>query len=148
MAEGVDPAALALLKTPAHCRHCDGSADLVYVDKQDAAQVCPGRYVTRVIRYGQDVDAERFSEHIRKVTSGLGTVEPADIRVASRYAWDLGLRRRSNDLVLREAYWTQSYRRTKDDSPDRSALFLCSNSDSFYVQPLNGTETLCPNCRG
>ena len=148
MAEGVDPAAIALLRTSARCRHCEGSADLVYVGKQDAVQVCPGRYVTRIVRYGLDVDQESFSEHIREVTTGLGAVELADIRVASRYAWDLGLQRESNDLVLREAYWTQSYRRTKDDRPDRSALFLCSNSDSFYVQPLNGTETLCPKCRG
>ncbi len=55
--------------------------------------------------------------------------------------------RTNNDLVLREAYWTQSYRRTKNDDPDRPALFFCSNRDSFFVQPLTSKETLCPSCR-
>ncbi len=140
-------AARSLLKAPATCRHCGGAAALEDVGEDLAAHVCPGGYVTRIIRYGRQLDQEEFAKSIQELVREMGTVEGGDVRIASRYAWDLGLTSESNGFVLKEAYWTQSYRRTKNDSPDRPALFLCSNRDSFFVQPLSGTERLCPKCR-
>lgn len=109
--------------------------------------VCQGRYVTRIVEYAKEVDPEAFMEFVQKAIGGIGKVEKSDVRVARRYAWDLGIERDANDLVLMEAYWTQNYRRTRNDDPDRPALFLCSNKDSFFVQPLSGKETLCESCR-
>ena len=74
-------------------------------------------------------------------------IEDGDVRIASRYAWDLGLDRGSNDLILKEMYWTQNYRRTKSDDPDRTALFLCANRDSFFIQALKNDEKFCDKCR-
>ena len=146
--EQVRSAAHSLLKTPAHCRHCDGTADLEYIgDGLVGVHVCPGRYVTRIIAYGSRPDPEGFLKFVQDSVQGSAKVEGADIRIASRYAWDLGIDKETNDLVLTEAYWTQNYRRTKDENPNREAVFLCSNRDSFFVQPLASGETLCASCR-
>ena len=128
--------------------HCGETANLEFTgDGTVSCYVCPGRYVSRIITYGKELDPKRFSEYLRNVISNMGEVEDGDIRVASRHAWDMGLDRKTDELVLREAYLTQSYRRPKSEDPDRLALFLCSNRDSFFVQPLNSKDRLCKNCR-
>jgi hypothetical protein len=141
--------AKALLKVSWKCQgHCKEMATTEFLkDGMIAAQVCPSRYVSRIIAFRKQPDLESVRQFIQATTQKLGTVEKADVRVGSRYAWDLGLDRKSDDLILREIYWTQNYRRTKSDAPDRLALFLCSNGDSFFVQPLTSTSTLCENCR-
>lgn len=140
--------ARSLLRTSTKCRHCQGVAKFEYLDGGlIAVHVCPGRYVSRIVAYGEMADPPRFMEFVEKAALGLEKVEAGDIRTARRYAWDLGLESESDDLVLREAYWTQNYRRTKKDEPDRPALFLCSNRDSFFVQPLPSGERYCEGCR-
>lgn len=113
-----------------------------------AVHVCPGRYVSRMIRYGKEPDAGRLKGLVRSAFQGKQEVTDADVRVARRYAWDLGIGSERNDLVLTEAYWTQNYRRTKSEDPDRGALFLCANGDSFFVQQMTGEEKFCQRCRG
>lgn len=129
--------------------HCEMMSQIEFLGDESslAAQVCLGRYVSRIISYGKQVDTRRLKEFVRSVTPGMELTEDGDIRIASRYAWDLGLPREKNDFVLREAYWTQNYRRTRSEMSDRLALFLCSNRDSFFVQRLNSNAKQCPNCR-
>jgi hypothetical protein len=137
-----------LLKTTTQCRHCNGTADLEFIgDGLTGVHVCSGRYVTRIISYRSQADPEGFLNFVRDSVQGSGEVKSADIRIARRYAWDLGMDKEANDLILTEAYWTQNYRRTKDENPNREAVFLCSNRDSFFVQPLTSAETLCARCR-
>ena len=148
MQDDVKTVAQSLLRTSARCSHCNGTAELEYLDDGlIAAHVCPGRYVSRMIEYGKELDPKKFTSFVQKACEAMGTVESGDVRIASRYAWDLGLDRQNNDLILKEAYWTQNYRRTKNDGPHRPALFLCSNRDSMFVQPLDSNETLCQECR-
>lgn len=127
--------------------HCKEPASFEFKDDSMIVQVCPGRYVSRVIGYGKEVDQDQFKKTLRGLAPGLEGVESADIRVASRYAWDIGLKRKDDDRIVRLAYWTQGYRRTKDVSPDRASLFLCSNKDSFFMQPMNAKNRLCQKCR-
>jgi hypothetical protein len=138
-----------LLSVDTRCYgHCKETASLEFVaDGTVSCYVCPGRYVSRIITYGKEIDPKRFMEYLRSAAPNMVEIEEGDIRVASRYAWDLGLDRETDDLVLREAYWSQSYRRTKSDDSGRPALFLCSNRDSFFIQPLSAKERLCQNCR-
>jgi hypothetical protein len=137
-----------LLKTTTQCRHCNGTADLEYFgDGLTGVHVCSGRYVTRIISYRSQADPEGFLKFVQDSAKGSGEVKNADIRIARRYAWDLGMDKETDDLILTEAYWTQNYRRTKDENPNREAVFLCSNRDSFFVQPLTSAETLCASCR-
>jgi hypothetical protein len=126
--------------------HCKEPSGFEFRDDSMVVQVCPDRYVSRIVAYGSQVDQDRFKKVLRGLAPGLKEVESSDIRVASRYAWDLGLDRKNDDLIVRLAYWTQSYRRTKDESADRPALFLCSNKDSFFMQPLNSKNRLCQKC--
>jgi (2Fe-2S) ferredoxin len=147
--EEVKEVAHTLLSVNSMCQgHCKEMATVEFVnDGLMAAQVCPEGYVSRIILYGEQLEPEKLRGFVQEVTTGMGTVESSDVRVASRYAWDLGLDRQSDDLILKEGYWSQNYRRTKNESSDRLALFLCSNRDFFFVQPLNLKETLCENCR-
>ena len=132
--------------TPNCYGHCKEKGSFEFQGDSMIIQVCPDRYVSRIVTYGPKVDQYQFKETLRRLASGLETVQSGDIRVASRYAWDLGLKRKSDDLIVRLAYWTQSYRSTKDERVDRPALFLCSNNDSFFMQPLNSRNRLCKNC--
>ncbi len=148
MEDNVAEIARSALAVTTKCQHCGGQATTEYLDGGSIGlHVCPGRYVSRIIGYGRQLDTGRFKGFVQEAAQGTQDVEERDIRVASRYAWDLGLARESNDLVLREMYWTQNYRRTKSEDPDRAALFLCANRDSFFVQPVNGSERLCGRCR-
>ena len=133
--------------TPSCYGHCKEPSGFEFRDDSMIVQVCPDRYVSRIIAYGEKVDPDRFKKILSGLTPGMEGVESSDIRVASRYAWDLGLNRENDDLIVRLAYWTQSYRRTKNDSTDRMALFLCSNKDSFFMQPVNSRNRFCQYCR-
>jgi len=133
--------------TPNCYGHCKEKGSFEFKGDSMIVQVCPNRYVSRIVTYGHQVDQNQFRKTLRGLVSGLKTVQSGDIRVASRYAWDLGLKRKNDDLILHLAYWTQSYRRTKDERVDRPALFLCSNSDSFFMQPLNSRNRFCKDCR-
>lgn len=133
--------------TPICYGHCKTPSRFEFRDDSMVIQVCPDRYVSRIVAYGSRVDPDQFKKTLRGLAPGLEGVESSDIRVASRYAWDLGLKRENDDLVVRLAYWTQSYRRTKNESTDRAALFLCNNKDSFFMQPMNSKNRFCRNCR-
>jgi len=106
---------------------------------------CPSGYVSIIVQYGKDLDPQGFKTFLSSLLEGNVTDE--DIRVATRYNWDLGIGGESEGTVLREAYWRQSYRRTKSDDPHRVALFLCTNCSSFYRQQISDKNKLCPQCR-
>ena len=134
--------------TPRCYGHCKEPAGFEFKDDSMIVQVCPDRYVSRIVKYGSQVNPDYFKGALRGLASGLEGVESSDIRVASRYAWDLGFNRENDDLMVRLAYWTQSYRRTKNESADRAALFFCSNKDSFFMQLMNSSNRFCRNCKG
>lgn len=130
-----------------NCGHCKAPSAFEFKDDSMIVQVCPERYVSRIVVYGSKADQAQFVKVLRGLAQGMGAVESGDIRVASRYAWDLGLDRHEDALIVRLAYWTQSYRRTKIEIADRAALFFCLNKDAFFMQPLNSKDRLCPYCR-
>lgn len=136
------------LATTAKCSHREDQATLDYIENGAVGvRVCPNRYVSRIIAYGRQLDPDGFKRLVQGAAEGMREVEGSDIRVARRYAWDLGLESKNNDLALTETYWTQNYRRTKSEDPDRPALFLRAKKDSFLVQPLRAKERLCDRCR-
>ena len=107
---------------------------------------CPSGYISRIITYGEEINVQTFKEFLSKLLSGAQDVQGEDIRLATRYSWDLGIQS-NNERIMRVAYWTQNYRRTKSDNPDRISLFLCSNCNSPFLQPLRSKTTLCETCR-
>ena len=108
---------------------------------------CPSGYVSRIVIYGRKLSASWFKAFISRALRGIGDVADEDIRIATRYTWDLGIKRKPQGMVLREAYWTQNYRRTRSEDPNRLALFLCAKCNAFYQQPVVNENALCPRCR-
>ena len=138
----------AKLNAVAKCRgHCNEQSSLSLSEVEGeliGTFACPSGYVSRLMNYGE-VDVDWFRDFVSLLLRGVGELKGEDIRVATRYAWDLD--ERGSGQVLKEAYWTQNYRRTESDDPNRDGLFSCTNCRSFYVQSISGKERLCPNCR-
>jgi len=138
----------AKLNAVTKCRgHCNEQSSLSLSEVEGrlvGTYACPSGYVSRLMNYGE-VDVVWFREFVSLLLRGVGEVKEEDIRVATRYAWDL--EERGSGQVLKEAYWTQNYRRTENDDPNRDALFSCTNCRSFYVQRMAGKERLCQDCR-
>ena len=130
--------------------HCQEPSQLMFLDEKEmlvGCYVCPARYVSRMVTYGKEIDIEKFIALISRAVRGMEDVSNGDIRTASRYTWDLGVKGEADGLVLREAYWTQNYRAKKKDDPNRLAMFLCATCGSFYQQALSESNGLCPRCR-
>jgi len=105
---------------------------------------CPSGYVTCLIQYGRALDLQAFKIFLSAIQDD---VADEDIRVATRYNWDLAITNHTDGPIVREAYWRQSYRRTKSEDQQRTALFICTNCDSFYRQPISTVDNLCSKCR-
>lgn len=130
--------------------HCQEPATLKFLPEKRVivgCYSCPTGYVSRIVAYGRELDVNGLKALVSKAIHGIGDVTDEDIRVATRYTWDLGIEGEAPGVVLREAYWMQNYRRTKSDDPNRQALFLCAKCNSFYQQPATDTNALCPRCR-
>jgi len=132
--------------------HCEGPSTLKFLAGQDApvaAYSCPGAYVSKVMVYGRSSpDPGAALATVRGLVGPEQDVRAEDIRVASRYARDLGLDPQGWERVMSVAFWTQNYRRTKKDDPDRPAAFLCERCGSVYTQPASSARTVCPACSG
>lgn len=129
--------------------HCQEESTLKFLPDERlmvGCYSCPSGYVSRIVAYGRGVDLNGFRSLVSAAVQGIGDVADEDIRVATRYTWDLGVEGEPEGEVLKEAYWMQSYRRTKSDDPNRAALFLCRNCGSFYHQAASDRNRLCPRC--
>lgn len=153
MAYRLRPLVLGLLSGSPRCfGHCDQAARLRIIREDEdglvGVYVCPSGYVSRVVRYSTSRDVEGFTSYVRGLVGPQLDVRPEDVRVATRYNWDLGLGGDEHVEVLKEHYWVQSYRRTKSDDPNRLGLFMCSMCGSLYYQPVSSKNTLCGRCGG
>jgi hypothetical protein len=129
--------------------HCEEVSTLKLLNEKPmmiGCYSCPSGYVSRMVGYGRELDLNAFKTTVSAAAQEIGDVTDEDIRVATRYTWDLGVKQEPEGVVLKEAYWMQNYRRTKSDDPNRLALFLCTNCASFYCQPVAGKNILCPRC--
>ena len=135
-------------KCSGHCEELSKLKVLYQKGMMLGCYTCPSGYVSRIIAYGKELNLTAFKSLISSFAKGVADVDDQDIRVATRYTWDLGIQGTNPGMVLREAYWTQSYRRTKNEDPNRVALFMCTRCSSFYNQALSESNKLCPRCRG
>jgi hypothetical protein len=129
--------------------HCQEESTLKFLPEKRmmiGCYTCASGYVSRIVAYGRELDLNDFRALVSAAVQGIGDVTDEDIRVATRYTWDLRVEGEPEGTVLKEAYWTQNYRRTKSDDPNREALFLCK-CGSFYYQPATDRNRLCPRCR-
>jgi len=129
--------------------HCDGPADFRVLSENGelvAATVCAKGYVSRVMAYGLGDTRSALSSLINGALGPEGDFSDEDVRTATRYAWDMGVEDRARDIMFRVAYWTQNYRRTKSEVPDRKALFACTQCNALFIQPVYSPKTVCSAC--
>jgi len=128
--------------------HCEELSTLKFLPQKGmtiGCYTCPSGYISFLVQYGKELDLHAFKTFLSSLLPGGVTDE--DIRIATRHDWDLGIKGEHGGTVLREAYWRQSYRRTKSDDPHRLALFLCTKCSSIYRQRISEKNTFCPQCR-
>src|SRR5438445_6306455 len=125
--------------------HCNQPSSFEVLSDQPlmACHHCMAGYVSRIMVYGATIDLPRFKSFIANAIGDTGTIHEEDVRVATRHRWDFP----ALTEEVKVAYWTQNYRRSKNDDPNRSALFLCGKCGSLFLQPLSGKSVLCANCR-
>jgi hypothetical protein len=131
---------------PSNCYgHCKEQTNPVFRKKDGSIlcfQACPGRYVSRVIFY--NADPEDLISYLKDAAKGI-EIKERDVRVATRYGWDLGLKGTSGK-VMRVSYWTQNYGASKVSNENRRALFLCSRCESPFVKEFNSIASTCERC--
>jgi hypothetical protein len=126
-------------------------------DKVVGAYCCPNGYVSRIVYFGFGDNTDQFRGFL---SSQLGSkvVTGKDLRVASRYGWELGEEAaadieelaRQHQLPLRQTYWV---RYPKSEEEKAQGVFLCSDSSPrggcgrLFTQKLTDSTRLCPNCR-
>lgn len=132
-------------KCAGHCQELSTLKLLPQTGMMIGCYACPSGYVSFLVQYGRELDLHAFKTFLSSLQSD---VADEDIRIATRYNWDLGLEGDREGAVLKEAYWRQSYRRTKSDDSNRVALFLCTKCSSLHRQQISDKNTLCAQCRG
>lgn len=140
----------SLFGEPQKCYgHCSNQARLRLSQSDGTVHgfyACPAGYVSKVIWYAKDIDEADFRRYLSGMLGERIPLRTSDVRLATRYSWDLGLPGESGK-VMRVAFWTQNYRGSKTDDPGRAALFLCSRCSGPYVQTVSESNTLCERCR-
>jgi hypothetical protein len=151
----LDFAVKYLVAKDAKCyRHCQRPAKFVPISKRKGtlvgAYVCPDNYVSRVVYFAVQPDAGWFEEFLTR-QAGKSRVRPQDIRLATRYGWELGgdaekeVSSVSDTGRLKQYYWT-FYPKSEEDK--KAGTFLCSSCDSnLFTKLLSDDEKFCLNCR-
>lgn len=135
--------------------HCDSEVSL-HLKNTDGKLVgvysCPKGYVSRIVAYypaQTPANPEWLRGYVEKLFENKLVIEDTDIRVATRYPWnfEFGENRQTEDgPLLREHYWTQNYRRSKSEDPERITLFSCVNCSKLFIQPASATTSQCAHC--
>jgi hypothetical protein len=127
--------------------HCTQPATLRILDRDEmliVGVVCHAGYASKIIAYGDKLDESRFKAFLTRALGTSPAVADDEIRTATRFPWEA-----SSDGVnsMKVAYWTQNYRASKSDDPNRVGLFICQNCNSPYLQPANNRNVLCAGCQ-
>lgn len=127
--------------------HCDKPATLKVLKSDGyliACQACPAGYVSRVTAYGSGRTLPYLKAYLVDVLGEGADLKDVDLRTATRHPWDLGV----PGAELTASYWTQNYRRTKSDDPNRIGLFVCARCGSPFSQAISSAGTMCSKCSG
>lgn len=130
--------------------HCDQPATLKFLNAEGTPVItgysCHQAYLSRIIIYSDSLDLHESRDTIAELVGKDQEVKEEDVRLASRYPWDFEITTGDGRRSMMVAYWTQNYRRTKSEDPERSALFLCESCRTVFPHALGGKQVLCPDC--
>jgi len=135
---------------PQKCHgHCNQPASLKILREGEVlvvATVCAEGYVSRLIAYGLGNTGRELGSLVKNAVGPDGDFSDEDIRTATRYTWDMGMEDNGADVMFRVAYWTQNYRRTKSDAPNRLGLFACTKCGALFPRTMVSGKALCSSC--
>ncbi len=142
-----------LLAKDAKCgRHCDQTAKFTPINEEKTslvgAYVCPQGYVSRAVYFSDRPDAKWFLSFL---SDQLGSqwVRSRDIRMATRFGWELGgsaedeIKQVSKTGKIVQYYWTFY---PQNDEEKARGTFLCSNCKKLFVKLKSDPSLLCPKC--
>ena len=140
-----------LIAKEAKCyRHCQENARFVTfkTDRQGVTggYICPGNYVSRVVYFSLKPDRAWFENYLKDQLGDL--VRSRDIRIATRYGWELGgvaeneIKEISSKGV-EQVYWTLY---PASDEEKTSGAFMCENCGRLFVKAFSEKSKLCPDC--
>ena len=141
-------------------RHCDKPTAMKVVSQNSTslvgAYICPQGFVSQVVYFSIKPDREWFENSLRAQV-GQEKVIHRDLRVASRYGWELGGdaqetldSRLGEGTGVTEIYWTR-YPKTEEEK--QQGVSLCVGDGSkvgcmkLFMRDRNSTERLCLSCR-
>jgi len=138
-------------------RHCEQPAKFTPIFQSESslvgAYVCPQGYVSRVVYFAANPDAEWFKEFLRNPL-GEKRVKTQDIRSATRHGWELGgtaeaeISKVAKSGTITQYYWT-FYPKTNEEKS--LGTFLCPKEEGgcgrLYTKLNTEDSRLCPNCR-
>lgn len=123
-------------------------------DWVSGAYVCPDGAVSRVIYFSRETDTEMFKTFLEGQL-GKDSVNMHDLRVATRYGWELKGRAYpeiSNvfkNSVVKQIYWTVY---PKTEAERRQRVFMCQSHKGMrgcgklFSQPIESENRLCQRC--
>lgn len=141
------------------CRiHCDQTSlfEDVFSDSKNivGAYVCPGGFVSRVVYFSVNPDINWFKRLLQSQL-GRGKVNDHDIRLATRYGWEIGddarieMQKFSPSGAIREVYWTIDLKKIGKDK----GVFHCLDTTQgkgcrrLYINDIGSKNKLCPKCK-
>ncbi len=140
-------------------RHCENEAKFVPIHETNSsvvgAYVCPGNYASRVIYFADQPNRSWFENFLREQV-GTNRLRSRDVRVASRYGWELGgdaeggiKKVAPGSESIKEYYWVFY---PKDESDRKYGTFRCppdaDGCNRLFTKLLADDRKLCPNCSG
>lgn len=139
-------------------RHCNQFTSLVKLsssrERFTGAYLCQRGFVSTVVYFSKEADIKGFTNFLENQL-GKGVVRGRDLRVATRYGWELKNRAFldmgdvSHDGFIKEVYWTV-YPRTEVEQ--NWGVFFCQDwrrkkgCGRLFLQVINSKNSLCPKC--
>ena len=139
-------------------RHCQKQTRFVSLLQEGSSlvggYVCPDNYVSRVVYFADEPDAEWFEQFLERQV-GNKRLRSKDIRYATRHGWELGGNGEKEIALvapvtksLKQYYWTFY---PKNDEEKKDGTFLCPEEEggcgSLFTKSISDGTKLCPKCR-
>jgi hypothetical protein len=131
-------------------RHCQEPARFVPLIQESStlvgAYVCPSNYVSRIVYFSIDPDAEWFEKLLKDQIGSL--LRSRDLRVATRHGWELGGNAEAeisevSDHGIKQYYWTFY---PKSDEEKATGAFRCEKCGSLFVKKFADESKICSKC--
>ena len=125
--------------------HCRDKTYYKFINEEPLIGIyyCNKGYISRVVSYWKGkANYDHFISFLNTLTKGKVNIISEDVRVATRYSWDLGIK--DKNIMVREIYWTQNYNKLLQRNSE--ALYICKECNNLFTQRIPTENELCEKC--